>query len=67
MASDLASLQVATASVISEVQKQADALAKQLQSLAPPQEGNSPSVQYLLDISAHLNEFKKNISLDSMS
>lgn len=62
MASDIASLKAATESILGEVQKQAELLAKGLQSLAPPQDSNSPSAQYLLETSIQIGEIKKKMA-----
>ncbi len=59
MSADFLSLQAASLSVLAEVQKQTDTLAKQLQQVAPPSEQKSGSVLYLIDTVTQLRRHKK--------
>lgn len=63
MATDFSSLKHAAESVLGEVQKQADLIAKGLQSLAPPQESASDSTRYLLESVESIGDVKKKISM----
>lgn len=58
---DLAPLVTATVTILGEIQKQTEGLAKQLQSIAPPQEMNSESAQYLMAITEQLSQTKASL------
>ena len=66
MASDAASLKLATKNVLQEIAKHALALATGLQNAAPPLEtGPNKSVQYLLEISEYLEKTSQTIDAPS--